>query len=158
MRKILFLAFITFCSCAQAIHYNQILHAIIESDYDFLALHKTDIAITYQEKVQLLKINDDIIKVRQDWLVKHAGEPQIGADLFLSGLGTLISIAGFITCAGFSSAHIDIVYDTTISQGISGSIGILGFAYAVKKYVDAFQKPKQLLQNALLIKSLLYSL
>lgn len=158
MHKILFLALITFCSFAQAIHYNQILHAIIESDSDFLAIHKADIVVTYQEKVQLLKINDDIIKVRQDWLVKHAGEPQIGTDLFLSGLGTLISIVSFIACAGFSSAHTDAVYDTTISQWISGSIGVLGLAYATKKYVDAFLRPKQLLHNALLIKSLLYSL
>jgi hypothetical protein len=158
MKNVLFLGLITFCSYTYALHYNQIVNAIIESDYDLLANNQKEITITYQQKQQLLKINDDIITVRQDWMVKHAGEPQMGVDLLLSGLGAFITIASLITCAGYSSAHTQDVYDTTLHQSISGSIGIVGAFYTIKKYVDAFLKPKRLLDNALLIKSLLYSL
>lgn len=157
--KLRFFFFLLLCSITgmQGVSRQQVINAIIESDYDFLVTHLKGIPVKATDKKEFLQLNDDIITVRQKWVIEHAGKAQIGTDLFLCVGSSLLAAAGSII---FATAALlsDEVTNTTTLQITGGTMGVVGTIYAIKKYIDAFSKPKRLLANAIRIKGLLYAL
>lgn len=156
MKKLLLALLLASATVNASVH-DQLVMAIIESDYTTFNTLYSQAAISAKERDSLLSSADQIIPLRQRWIVEHSYYPEIGKDLIsaaLYAIPTMISIGFF----GMGSEMLEKKQDPTIPMLMGCAIFIASIPLAhrsIKKIILAFERPKLLLADAIKIKDLL---
>ena len=149
MKKLFLFSFLVLSTASFTYDRNAILNAIIESDYNSFFSNYNAEKISDDERKQFITMNDQVITLRQKWVVAHYIWPQFGKDLFISYIASLASGIG-----------LQVLGNSIIRSNLDGIIvGLaatcVGGYFGVIKYMDAFQMPKKLFANAMKIKDAL---
>lgn len=160
MKKLLLLSLLI-PALSFSYNHNAALNAIIESDYNAFISACGNEPLPATICADFLNINDQVITLRQKWVVEHAKLPQVGKDLIAASMCLIGSSIGFSISAecikslnNGSKNPEGNVFGLFIGLGIASVSGY----FAITKFINAFQMPKKLFANALRIKDALQTL
>jgi len=149
MKKLFFFSLFILSTTSFTYDRNAVLNAIIESDYNSFVSNYNSKKITEEDLKNFIAMNDQVITLRQKWVVAHHIWPQFGKDLFISYVASLASALGLQVLGN------SIIRDNPAGIIVGLATTSVGGYFGVTKCIDAFQMPKELFANALRIKDAL---
>jgi hypothetical protein len=164
MKRLAFALFLFSSFICSAAPHDDLINAIIESDYDnFMEIYSSN-TFSQDSKAHFADLANQMIKARSQWMAAHAFRPQIGKDLlyavlwgFLAVIGRDIILESMPTSNISTPNNLDSPIKVPDHFGVATGLGIslTSTVFCIWRIVNAFQKPKQLFANAVRIKDAL---